>query len=212
MCAIIFPGHELTSEQHLGVKIQFPMVCGAFSMIGNSGSGKRFPGGPKFSFQGKEVPAFIYCSPKVCITSELLNERLERMDSYDIFPRVPGGPSIFLLLDIHVNWLQLPFLSYTNRPDHPWIVCLFLPNRNAIWQVGDSSEKNVCWKMSITKSKRALVLFKMRMGLPPKITKTDIVPLCNRAFAKSFAEVPSKRHAIAERGWNTLNRALLFNT
>ena len=50
------------------------------------------------------------------------------------------------------------------------------------------------------------------MGLPPTITKTDIVSLCNRAFAKSFAEVPSNKHAIADRGWNPLNRALLFNT
>ena len=50
MCAIIFPGHELTSEQHLGVDIQFPMVDGAFLMRANSGSGNRFPGGPKCFF------------------------------------------------------------------------------------------------------------------------------------------------------------------
>ena len=31
-------------------------------------------------------------------------------------------------------------------------------------------------------------------------------------FAKSFAEVPSNLHAIADRGWNPLNRALLLNT
>ena len=66
--------------------------------------------------------------------------------------------------------------------------------------------------MSITNFKRDLVLFKMRMGLPPTITKNDIVPLCNRAFAKSFTGVPSNRHAIADRGWNTLNQDLLFNT
>ena len=50
MCAIIFPGHELSSEQHLGVDIQFPMVDGDFSMHKNSGSGKQFPGGPKCCF------------------------------------------------------------------------------------------------------------------------------------------------------------------
>ena len=31
MCAIIFPLHDLTSEQHLGVDIQFPTVDGTFS-------------------------------------------------------------------------------------------------------------------------------------------------------------------------------------
>ena len=50
------------------------------------------------------------------------------------------------------------------------------------------------------------------MGLPHTITKNDIVPLCNRAFANSFAHVPSNQHAIADRGWNPLNRALLLNT
>ena len=50
------------------------------------------------------------------------------------------------------------------------------------------------------------------MGLPLTITKTDIVSLCNRSFAKYFEEVPSKQHAIADRGWKYLNRALLLNT
>ena len=58
MCAIIFPGHDITSEKHLGVEIKFIMVDGDFSMRANPGSGKRFPGGPKCSFRGKEVPAF----------------------------------------------------------------------------------------------------------------------------------------------------------
>ena len=52
----------------------------------------------------------------------------------------------------------------------------------------------------------------MRIGLPHKITKADILPLCNRAFANYFAQVPSKQHAISDRVWNPLNRALLFNT
>ena len=65
--------------------------------------------------------------------------------------------------------------------------------------------------MSITKFKRDLVLFKIRMGLPHTMTKTDIVHLYNREFANSFAQVPSNRHDIADRGWNPLNRALLLN-
>ena len=134
---------------------------------------------------------------------------LERMDIFDLFPRIPGGPLPFLLLDGHGSRLQLPFLRYTNDPDHPWIVCLGLPNRTALWQVGDAAEQNGCWKISITKFKRDLVLYKIRLGLPHKITNTDIVPLCNRAFANSLAQVPSNQHAIADRGWNPLNRALL---
>ena len=61
---------------------------------------------------------------------------------FDLFPRVPGGPLTFLLLDRHGSRLQLPFLSYTNHPDHPWIVSLGLPNVNELWQVGDAAEQN----------------------------------------------------------------------
>ena len=99
-----------------------------------------------------------------------------------------------------------------NHLDHPWIVCIGLLNRTALWQVGDASKKNGFWKMSISNFKRALVLFKIRLGFPPTITKTNIVPLCNRVFAKFFAEVNLNQHAIADRGWNPLNRALIFNT
>ena len=119
MCSIIFPGNELTSEKHLGADIQFPMAYGDFLMHANSGSGKRFQGGPKCSFQGKEVLAFICCPPKGGITSDLLKQMLERMDSFNLFPRVPGGPLPFLMLDGHVSRLQLPFICYMNHPNLP---------------------------------------------------------------------------------------------
>ena len=38
----------------------------------------------------------------------------------------------------------------------------------------------------------------------------EIVTLCNRAFANYFLEVSSTQHAIADREWNPLNRALIF--
>ena len=63
----------------------------------------------------------------------------------------------FLLLEGHGSRLQLPFLRYTNHPEHPYIVCLDLLNGTALWQVGDAVEQNGYWKMSITKFKRARV-------------------------------------------------------
>ena len=153
MCAIIFPGRDLMSEQNLGVDIQFPMVDGGFSMRANSGYVKRFPGEPKYCFRGKVVPAFICCSPKGRITSELFNKMVERMDRFNIFPRVPGGPLPFLLFDGHGIRLQLQFLRYTNQPDHPWIVCLDLPNETTLWQVVDATKQNGCCKCLSQSSK-----------------------------------------------------------
>ena len=80
--------------------------------------------------------------PQGGITSELLNKFIERMDSFDIFTHVPGGHFPFLMLDRHGSRLQLLFLHYMNHLDHPWIVCLGLPNGTALWQVGDAAEQN----------------------------------------------------------------------
>ena len=130
----------------------------------NHGPGKRYTGGPTCIFRGKEVPAFVCCSPKGGISSDLLMQMLKRMDALDLFPRLHGGLLPFILLDGHDSCLHLPFLEYINHPDHIWKVCLGLPNGTALWQVGDSPEQNVLWKMATTKYKRELVKFKVRMG------------------------------------------------
>ena len=105
MLCIIFNGHELTAEQQLGIDIQCELDPSDFTLRNNHGAGKRHPGGPKYMFRSKEVPAFICCSPKGGITSTLLMKMLERMDSLALF----GGPLPFLLLDGHGSRLQLPF-------------------------------------------------------------------------------------------------------
>mmetsp|Transcript_25354 Transcript_25354/g.42135 ORF Transcript_25354/g.42135 Transcript_25354/m.42135 type:complete len:173 (+) Transcript_25354:316-834(+) len=147
MVSIIFAGQELTAEQQLGIDIQCTTKAGDnFSMRSNHGPGKRHPGGPTCIFRGKEVPAFVCCTTKGGISSELLMQMLKRMDNLDLFPRVPDGPLPFLLLDGHGSRLQLPFLKYINDPSHIWKVCLGLPNGTALWQVGDSAEQNGSWK------------------------------------------------------------------
>ena len=100
---------------------------------------------PNVLFNEKRFLHLSAVPPKGGITSELLKEMLERMDSFDLFPRIPGGPLPFLLLEGHGSRLQRPFLRYTNDPDHPWIVCLGLSNGTSLWQVGDAAEQNGCW-------------------------------------------------------------------
>ena len=127
----------------------------------NHGPGKRYPGKPTCIFRGKEVPAFVCCSPKGGILSDLLMQMLKRMDTLALFPRLPGGPLPFILLDGHGSRLNLPFLEYINHPDHIWKVCFGLPNGTALWKVVDSPEQNRLLKMATTKYKRELVKFKV---------------------------------------------------
>ena len=110
MCAIKFAANDLTPEQQLSVDIRSDMVADDFSLHGNHGKGKNYPGGPIYSFRSKEVTAFICCSPKGGITSMLLSMMLERMDSLDLFPCIPGVPRLFLILDGHGSRLQVTFL------------------------------------------------------------------------------------------------------
>jgi hypothetical protein len=123
MFVIIFAASEMTQELQLGVDIQAPMVEGDDSIRGNYGPGKRYPGAPACNFRGTVVPPFVYRSPKGGITSELLKFMLERMDSFNLFPRAEGGLLPFLLLDRHGSCFQLPFMRYIGDPEHKWKVC-----------------------------------------------------------------------------------------
>ena len=57
--------------------------------------------------------------------------------------------------------------------------------------------------MMLTKFKQDNNLFNTN------IERSDIVPIENYAWNHSFAKIESNRRAIAERGWNPLNRKLL---
>ena len=211
MCAIIFAGSYTTQKLQLGTDIQAPLVDGEESVRGNYGAGKRYPGGPSCSFRGKIVPPFICCSPKGGITSELLKQMLQRMDELELFPRTLGGPIPFIQLDGHGSRLQLPFLRYILTPATEWRACIGVPNGTAAWQVGDSSEQNGSWKMASTSFKRKLCIFKVSMGISMTVAPTDIIPIVNHAWDRSFAKIDTNKKAIAERGWGPLNRALLMD-
>jgi hypothetical protein len=76
--------------------------------------GKAFPGAPVRHFRGKYIPALIACSPKGSITSEILREAFERLDTLGLYDRVPGGPIPLVLFDAHDSRLQVPFLRYVD--------------------------------------------------------------------------------------------------
>jgi len=84
-------------------------------------------------------------------------------------------------------------------------VCFGVPYATHLWQVGDASSLNGVFKSELTRAKRDYI--KHRSA--PKFEPTDIVPLTNVAFNKSFGRPESVKKAIEKRGWNPLNYNLL---
>ena len=214
MCAVILKSkkeiNDIPDTWKLGIDIRKNMEEGENDLeifTNNFGENKGIPGGPRCTYNGKVIPCFIGCSPKASITTELRKQMLEQLDRYMVFDWSEGKIP-FLLLDGHQSRFQLPFLRYINDSNHPWMVCFGVPYGTHIWQVQDSSELNGVFKIELAKAK-ALYL-KYNPANEQRFEPTDIIPLLNSAWEKSFAIVSRGRNAIAERGWGPLNGTIWF--
>ena len=119
------------------------------------GPGKYFPGGPRCTFRGINVPCYVTYSSKGSITSEILAEVLKWSDDMKVFPWDNNSPTPFLLLDRHGSRLEMPFLQYVNKPKaQVGSICIGCPNSTSLWQVGDSPEQNGCFKMYCSETKK----------------------------------------------------------
>ena len=125
-----------------------------------------------------------------------------------MFP-IPNCISLRHAFDLDV--FAIPFLKCVNDALTQWYVCIGVPNGTAYWQVGDSNEQNGSWKIYVTKTKNALVLYKIRMGMKITLTQNNIIPIVNMAWQQSFGRVRTNKLAISIRGWGPLNRALLLH-
>ena len=101
MCAVIFKGKEMKGDWQLGVNIQAPLNPDSCEPEDNYGPAGRYSGAPKCWLRGKLVESFITCTKGGGITSQLLADMLKQMDDCGLFPREPGGPLPFLLVDGH---------------------------------------------------------------------------------------------------------------
>ncbi len=108
----------------------------------NFGEGKYYPGGPTCKYNGKVVNCLTFTSESGGITGEILVKILNYFNSIDLFPRVPGGPIQFLIVDGHQSCLAPVFVEYISDKRHTWKVCLGIPYATTLWQVGDASEQN----------------------------------------------------------------------
>ena len=214
MCVLILEGKLPNGSIEAGIDITVHpdgTTTDSDFIIKNCGKGKYFPGGPECVYRGKTVPALVRWHESGSITSNILVEMLQTLDEMDLIPR-EDNVKPFILLDGHGSRLELPFLKYVNTPEDHWVACIGVPYGTALWQVGDSKEQNGSFNMAMTKAKQDLVALKDSLGLQNEgIVDTDLMPLINRAWDKSFARVEKNKNAISDRGWNPLNKCLLLD-
>jgi hypothetical protein len=156
----------------------------------------------------KEVPSFVTVSPSGGITSQMLADLVKHLDDLGVFPR-DEGPDPFIVLDGHNSRFGLPFLQYIMDPEHPWTVCVGTPYATDQCQFGDAPEMNGCFKMGLTKAKEELTCHNIASHKAVAFTPTNVIPLVNKAWAMSFGDAMKGHKALADRGWNPLNRSLL---
>jgi hypothetical protein len=167
-------------------------------------------GGPRCFFRNTEVTCFVQYSPHGGITPTILTNCLRQMDALNLFPR-EFGKKPFLLLDGHDSRFDLQSLRYIRDAAHPWCVCIGLPYGTHLWQVGDSPAQNGNFKNFEQRFNDILLREKKirRMGMVLK--PTDIVPIVNYAWNRSFKIVRNNKKALKQRGWFPLNQALLVS-
>jgi hypothetical protein len=216
MCAVILKSEkeacDIPDSWKFGIDLTMNINTGGTDyefFENNSGEGQAMQGGPQCFFQDTIVPCFVGTSPKASITSNLLAEMLSFLDSFSLFDR-SNGVKPFLLVDGHPSRFDLPFLNYIHDDKHPWVCCIGVPYGTHIWQVADSPQLNGAFKIELTKAKRRL--FEIKVGLKKSnFEMSDIIPLVRTAWKGSFAIAKNAKTAIAERGWNPLNYALLHH-
>jgi len=198
LCAIIFKSELRISE------IPVSWKTGINLMAEDAENMKLVAaGGPTCSFNGKEIPCFYGSSPKASITSQLLADMLKYLDDLGVYDRAVAHQ--FLLLDGHHSQMMLPYLKYICNPSHKWYSCFCVPYATHVWQVADASSLNGAYKIELAKAKCKYIEHRN----VPKFEPTDIIPLVNMAFAKSFGSQKNALKAIADRGWNPLNYNIL---
>ena len=130
-CVIIFQGKgDVPATWRTGVDHSVTPILaldGEFHLDLNFGKGKYYPGGPTCKYNGKCVDSLVFTPESGGITAGILVKILTYFNSIDLFPRLPGGPIPFLIVDGHQTCLDPIFLEYINDNNHTWKVCLGVP-------------------------------------------------------------------------------------
>ena len=102
---------------------------------------------------------------------------LKWTDGFGVFPRVPGGPTPFLIRDDHDSRLEVPFLKYINSK---LVIFIGVSNSTSILQVRGSNEKNDTYKMYCSEYSKMMTNKRFEMGLfEMNLVRMDLIPMVN---------------------------------
>jgi hypothetical protein len=92
------------------------------------GADMKFPCGPNCTYKGKVVECWVGDSEHDSITSILLTNMLQKIDSYKVFDEDrANGVHPILLIDGHGSSFEVPLLQYTLSEIHNWYACIGTP-------------------------------------------------------------------------------------
>jgi hypothetical protein len=213
LCTVIFKTNTAIQAKWItGIDSMVPVADytadDAAFLRNNSGPGKMFPSGPVCNIAGKRIPCYVTASPSGDVTSQVFTDVLKYLDDFDVFPRATGPPP-FVVLDCHTSNLGEPLRKYTNCPAHKWTIAIGTPNTTDEIQFEYALEMNGDFKTAMASAKEELVRHKKEHYEAVLVCATDVIPLVNKAWASSFGDAGKGLTALADRGWNPMNRALL---
>ena len=92
-------------------------------------------------------------------------------------------------------------MKYIFDDNHKWTVVFGVPCGTSFCQVVDSTEQNGIYKIHIVKAKHEILTHRIEhiIGEIEPIP-TDIIPLIDKAWVNSFAELEYNNKSIAKRG------------
>ena len=153
--------------------------------------GKLFPGLPSCTYKGTKIPGYLAFSESGGITLTILTNIFRRLDHNEIFNKDwENGITPFVMLDGHGSHFHLEFLEYINIPKHWWNVCLSVPYRTALWQIGGLAELNGMFKILLNRAKIKLFLLRMATYMQDiHFSRTDIISLICLCWELSFVDI-----------------------
>ena len=86
-------------------------------------------------------------------------------------------------------------------------MCIRVPYGTHIWQMDNSFQQNGIFKLELVKANE--LYHSQQPSSKKRFLPTDIIPLVNMAWGKSFANAKNCKKAIHKRGWGLLNYCLL---